>query len=168
MRTLETERLILRDWKETDLDDMFVFLSNPNVTIPEGSSPCETIEKCKAVLDYLISAKNNYAIELKATGSVIGSIGLNEDAKGNKQARNLGYSLAEAYWNQGIITEALTVVIANAKEITNILSILHHNNPKTERLLAKFGFRQVDVIKNVKREVDTEYHDEPYYILKLK
>ena len=83
MPTLETERLILRDWRETDLEDMFVFLSNPNVTIPEGASPCKTLEECKRVLDYLIEEKNSYAIEWKENGIVIGSIGLNEDAKKN-------------------------------------------------------------------------------------
>lgn len=58
MRTLETGRLILRGWRETDLEDMFVFLSNPNVTIPEGASPCKTLGECKRVLDYLIKKKN--------------------------------------------------------------------------------------------------------------
>ena len=118
MRTLETERLILRDWKETDLNDIFICLSNPRVTIPEGSSPCESIEDCECVLDYLILVKNNYAIELKENASVIGGIGLNEDTKGNPNARNLGFYLAEEYWNKGIMTEALTIVIANAKEVT--------------------------------------------------
>ena len=167
MRTLETERLILRDWKETDLKDIFICLSNPRVTIPEGSSVCESVEKCKCVLDYLILVKNNYAIVLKENASVIGGIGLNEDAKGNPNARNLGFYLAEEYWNKGIMTEALTTVIANAKEVTEVLSATHNNNPKTEHILTKLGFKQVDVIKNVKRKVDVENHDEPYYILEL-
>lgn len=168
MRTLETQRLILRDWKEIDLNDMFHCISNPRVTIPEGSSPCENVEKCKVVLDYLISAKNNYAIELKETGTVIGGIALNQDAKGRECVRNLGFYLAEEYWNQGIMSEALATVIANAKEIANMLSATHNNNPKSEHLLIKFGFKQVDVIKNVKRKVDIDYHDEPYYELELK
>ena len=167
MRTLETERLILRDWKETDLNDIFICLSNPRVTIPEGSSPCESIEDCKCVLDYLILVKNNYAIELKENASVIGGIGLNEDTKGNPNARNLGFYLAEEYWNKGIMTQALTTVIANAKEVTEVLSASHNNNPKTDHILTNLGFKQVDVIKNVKRKVDVEYHDEPYYILEL-
>jgi RimJ/RimL family protein N-acetyltransferase len=39
MRTLETERLILRDWKMSDLDDYFKLRSNPNITIPDGDLP---------------------------------------------------------------------------------------------------------------------------------
>lgn len=167
METLITNRLILRDWKAEDLDDLFAVLSNPNVTVPAGSSPVQTREKCKEVLDYLIAKKNNYAIEYKASGLVIGGIGLNEDSKKNKDTLNLGFYLSEAFWNQGIMTEALTAVIENAKKITSRLSATHHNNPKTQHILEKFGFRQVDVIRNVKRKANSEAHDEPYFVLVL-
>ncbi|MBE6666602.1 MAG: GNAT family N-acetyltransferase [Ruminococcaceae bacterium] len=168
MRTLETERLILRDWRENDLHDMYAFLSNPNVTIPDGSSPCQSLSECKRVLDYLIEKKQNYAIELKENGKAIGNISLNRDAKGNDFARNLGYCLAEEYWHRGIMTEALRAVIAEAKNITKFLSATQNNNAKSEHLLKKFGFREVGAIRNVKRKFDAEYHDEPYYILILE
>ena len=167
METLKTERLILRDWKIGDLDDLFAVLSNPDVTIPAGSSPVETREKCKEVLDYLISKRNNYAIEYKASGAVIGAIGLNEDCKKDEGTRNLGFYLSEEFWNRGLMTEALTAVIANAKGRITRLSATHYNNPKTHHLLQKFGFRQVDVIRNVKRKADSQAHDEPYYVLNL-
>ena len=167
MKTLETDRLILRDWENKDLDDLFAILSNPNVSVPEGSTPVKTKEKCDAVLNYLIMQKNSYAIELKSTGSVIGGIGLNEDAKGEKETRNLGFYLAEEYWNRGIMTEALTAVIESVKEITSRLSATQYNNPKSEHLLIKLGFQQVDVIRNIKRKVDVKQHTEPSYLLKL-
>ena len=167
MKRLETNRLILRDWNEQDLNDLFIILSNPNVALPSDSSPITTLCKCKNILDYLIDMKNNYAIELKSTGHIIGTIGLNEDAKRNTDTRNLGFSLAEEFWNQGIMTEALTVVIANAKSITKKLSATHKQNPKTEHILKKFGFQQVDVIHNIQRRANEVPHDEPYYILIL-
>ena len=167
IKTLETDRLILRDWESTDADDLFAILSNPLVTVPEGSSPAKTKEECNAVLNYLITQKSGYAIVLKTSGSVIGGIGLNEDAKGDKATRNLGFYLAEEYWNRGIMTEALTVVIANAKEITDRLSATQYNNPKSEHLLNKMGFLQTDVLRNVKRKIDAGPHDEPYYLLVL-
>ena len=168
MRTLETERLILRDWRESDLHDMYAFLSKPTVTIPDGSSPCKTWGECKRVLDYLIEKKQNYAIEWKENGKVIGNVSLNRDVKGNECVRNLGFCLAEEYWNRGIMTEALAKVIPYAKEVTGVLSATQNQNSKSAHLLKKFGFKQVDVIKNVKRKIDSEYHDEPYYILILK
>lgn len=65
------------------------------------------------------------------------------------------------------MSEALKEVIANAKETADMLSATHNNNAKTDHLLKKFGFRCVDTIKNIQRNVDAEVHDGPYYLLKL-
>lgn len=162
MRTLKTERLILRDWKESDLEDYYTFCSDPNVTIPDGYLPM-TLDNCKKVLDYMISAKSHYAIELKETGKVIGNIGLSEDILGNNNARNIGYVLAEEYWNNGYMTEALRAVIQN---VNCILSATCYNNPKSVHILDKLGFTQESIIHDVKREIDNIEHDEPYYTLK--
>ena len=149
------------------MNDLFTILSNPNVALSADSSPITSLRECKAVLDYLIQAKTNYAVELKSIGRVIGTTGLNEDAKGNADTRNLGFSLAEEFWNQGIMTEALAAVIANAKGIADKLSALHKQNPKTEHILKKFGFQQVDIIRNIQRKAGEIPHEEPYYILIL-
>ena len=62
MKTLETDRLILRDWS---LDDI----------------GCEVYDE--GVIRYLIEVQNNYAVILKENGMIIGTIGLNEDADNN-------------------------------------------------------------------------------------
>ena len=94
MKTLETKRLILRDWTDEDL-----------------GCGIHTDE----IIKYLIEAKNNYAVVFKETGAVIGTIGLNEDADDNEKRRNVGVRIAEQYRNVGLISEALTEVFANNK-----------------------------------------------------
>lgn len=168
MKTLETKRLILRDWEITDLDDYFAFKSNPNVTIPDGRLPKKSKEEYLPELKYLMHAKNNYALILKETGRVIGSVGLNEDADGNESARNVGFMLDESYWNQGLMTEALMEIIINAIEITPMLSMTHaKGNTRTEHIAKKLGFTYLKTFSNIKRESDESPHDELYYILKL-
>ena len=168
MKTLETKRLILRDWELTDLDDYFVFKSNPNVTIPDGSLPKKYKEECLPELKYLIHVKNNYALVLKETGKVIGSVGLNEDTDGNENARNVGFVLDESYWNQGLMTEALKEIIANASEITSCLSCIHAaGNTRTEHIIKKLGFKYIKIFHNIKRESDIYPHDDLYYLLEL-
>jgi len=39
MKTLETERLILRDWAENDVDDLFALMSDPSHAGPDGKLP---------------------------------------------------------------------------------------------------------------------------------
>jgi ribosomal-protein-alanine N-acetyltransferase len=169
MRTLETERLILRDWKMSDLDDYFKIMSNPNVAIPEGSLPQKSKDECLPTFKYLLQAKNNYALVFKETMKVIGSVGLNEDADGNENARNLGFCLDEEYWNQGIMTEALRTIISNAVEITPMLSMGHvRGNTKTEHIAKKLGFIYTKTFPNVKYESNELPQDLLYYILRFK
>lgn len=167
MQILETERLILRDWSINDVEDAFLFYSNPNCMIPQGDFPVTSKEECAKIIEYFVSAKNNYAIVLKERNLVIGSIGLNEDAMGNSDIRNVGYILSEQSWNQGIMSEALKAVIANASSFSSALSAICCNNPKSKRLLEKFGFKIVNTIAGVKKAVDEQSHDVPYYILNL-
>lgn len=169
MKTIESERLILRDWEMSDLDDYFKLMSNPNITISDGCLPKKTREECLPTFRYLLQAKNNYALVLKDTRAVIGSVGLNEDADNNEDARNLGFFLDEAYWNQGLMTEALRAIIPNAIEITSMLSMGHaKGNTRTEHIAKKLGFTYTKTFSNIKRESDELPHDDLYYILKLK
>ena len=66
MKTLETDRLILRDWT---LDDI----------------GCDVYDE--GTIRFLISARNNYAVVLKESGEVIGTIGINEDAANRSQCK---------------------------------------------------------------------------------
>lgn len=92
MKTLETDRLILRDWT---LDDI----------------GCDVYDE--GTIRFLISARNNYAVVLKESGEVIGTIGINEDAANDPDARNVGVSILEQYRNKGLMSEALTCAIQN-------------------------------------------------------
>ena len=65
MKKIETERLILRDWDELDLDDMYTIVSNPTINKTMGTTPVTTKDKCHELLQYLIEKRNNYAMELK-------------------------------------------------------------------------------------------------------
>jgi len=169
MRTLDTERLILKDWELSDLDDYYAIMSNPAVAVSEGSMPSQTKDACLPILQYFMQAKNNYALVLKETGHVIGSVGLNEDADGNQDARNVGFMLEETYWNRGLMTEALRAIIANAAEITSILSCGHTvENAKTKHIIEKLGFKYVKTFHDIKKYNDAMGHDLLYYTLRLR
>ena len=68
---LETDRLILREWKECDLNDFFEYASVDGVGQMAGWAPHENIEKSKLILDLFISEKKTLALELKENGKVI-------------------------------------------------------------------------------------------------
>ena len=145
MKTLETTRLILRDWTNEDL-----------------GCGIHTDE----IIKYLIEAKNNYAVVLKETGVVIGTIGLNEDADDNPNRRNVGVRIAEQYRNIGLMSEALTEVFASnkGKEFSWFCKV---DDERSRHLAEKFGFEYIKTFPKVQRnekEVPTDYF---YYVLKL-
>ena len=147
MKMLETERLVLRDWTLKDIG-------------------CQVYDE--NTIRYLISVKNNYAVVLKENGLVIGTIGLNEDADGNPNTRNVGIRLLESYRNKGLMSEALTCVIHNVNDITKELSYLCMSEDKRSQHIAeKHGFRYVKTFYNVQRTASDDPKDFYYYRLVL-
>ncbi len=108
--TLETERLILRPFREDDAEAMFNgWASDPEVTKYLTWDVHENIDTTKFILDMWIKEyddpkKLNFAIELKSDGSLIGGI----DVVGydDEGVPVIGYDLSRKYWNNGYMTEA--------------------------------------------------------------
>ena len=158
MKTLETDRLIIRSWEIQDIDDLFEYAQNPNVGLSAGWKPHENKEETMNILLSFISGKEVWAIEHKDHRKVIGSIGIHEDQKRKyDQSKMLGYVLSEAYWGHGLMTEAAKRVIQYAFETTqiNVLSVYHYpGNIKSKRVIEKCGFvyegvlRQASVLFN--------------------
>ena len=94
-----------------------------------------------------------WAIELKETGEAIGCIGYFVYGESNihigENDAEPGYWIAKPYWNQGICTEALELLIDycfNEKGFDNLWSDFFVNNPASGRVMEKCGFRDTGQI----------------------
>ena len=163
---LETERLIIRRWQEGDIDGLRSIIFDADVIVPAGGEVCKCEEDCKETLLFLTKSEGDYAVQLKDSGVVIGNICVNGDAKNDENTRNLGYCFAKAHWNKGYLSEALCAIIEYSKGFANALSATQHNNEKSEYILKKFGFKQVDSVKQTLNDGSFVYV--PYYLLELK
>ena len=147
---LETERLILRPWREADLNDFYEYASVDGVGQMAGWPPHENIEISKMILDSFIAGKKTFALEEKATGKVIGSIGIEEaerreadERTAKKRGRELGYVLNKDYWGRGLMPEAVKRVIQYAFEEQGwdfLLCGHFHDNLQSKRVIEKSGF----------------------------
>lgn len=111
---IETKRLILRKYKITDLNDYWQYVSAPNVGPCCGWEPYTDIEKAKERLIYEISNEGQYAIELKSTHKVIGSIEImkpSDESDALENAKEIGYISNPQYWGNGYMTEALHAIV---------------------------------------------------------
>lgn len=144
MKTLITERLILRDWRKSDIG-------------------CDV--HSEDAIRYLIDAKNNYAVVLKENSKVIGTIGLNEDADGKANVRNVGIRIIDQYQNQGLMSEALKAVIAVAYTITDTLSwFCMADDKRSQHIAEKFGFTYVKTFSKEQYNLQSDMY---YYVLRL-
>ena len=144
---LETARLILRPWEESDLADFYEYASVDGVGQMAGWAPHKSMEESKAILKLFAEGKKTFAIVERHTWKAIGSIGLEErDAPGeiSGQGRELGYVLSKAYWGRGLMPEAVEAVIRYCFDTLNWdwLTCCHFiPNHQSQRVIEKSGFQ---------------------------
>ena len=113
---LKTDRLILREWKETDLNDFFEYARVDGVGQMAGWRPHKSLDESATILKMFIDGKKTFAVVLKENNKAIGSIGIEKlsteiDGYENFVGRELGYVLNKDYWGQGLMPEAVKTVI---------------------------------------------------------
>lgn len=146
---LETPRLILRAWEKSDVSDLFEYAQVDGVGQMAGWQPHESIDVSAEILNRFIQGKKTFALCLKETCKVIGSLGI-EQLSGERAiqsrflGRELGYVLSKDFWGRGLMPEAAKAVIDYC------FSVLHYDfltcghfvrNTQSRRVIEKCGFR---------------------------
>jgi len=159
---LETENIILRPFKETDLYDLNEYAKVPGVGEMAGWAHHKSMEESKEVLDMFMNGKKTFAVVYKESGKVIGSIGIeryNEDYAGEKykplKCREIGYVLSRDYWGRGIMPEAASKVISYCFDVLLLDAVFcgyFKRNNQSKRVNEKLGFKYV-----CDREYTTRY-----------
>ena len=117
-KTIETQRLLLRPFKPSDTDDLYEYASVDGVGEMAGWHHHESIDKTKEILNMFISEDKVFAVVLKESNKVIGSLGI--EAYGMEEeltefngyrGREIGYVLSKDYWGQGLMPEAVKAII---------------------------------------------------------
>ena len=156
---IETERLILRGWKETDAEDFYEYAKVDGVGQMAGWLPHKNIEESRTVLGLFIREKKTFAIELKENGKVIGSLGLEEREESlpvpeESMGREIGYAIGKDYWGRGLVPEAVKAVIDYCfKELDfDWLTCGHFvRNHQSRRVVEKCGFRYIkDIVHHTR------------------
>ncbi len=144
---LETSRLVLRPWRETDAESLYEYAKNPLVG-PSAKWPVHTsVENSRQIIRDVLSADEIYAVTIKNDDTAIGSIGLliggKSDLDINADEAEIGYWIGEPYWGRGFIPEAAREIIRHA--LTDLkIAILwcgyFDGNEKSKRVGEKCGF----------------------------
>lgn len=146
---LETERLKLRAWQESDLQpfaelnaDKDVMHYFPSVLTREQSD--NLADKFQhLILDH---GWGFWAVELKATGQFIGFTGLNTQPEQFifSPCVEIGWRFAKQYWHQGYATEAAKACLKfafEALQLNEVVSFTAVHNTASEHVMQRLGMQ---------------------------
>lgn len=147
---LETERLFLRQFNDSDLEAFLAYRNDPEVAIYQGWDIPYPREKAVKFIDHMKSAVPiqsqwlQVALELKSAQQMIGDVAFFIKNNDERQAM-IGYSLARPFWGQGYAFEAVTCLLAylfDELELHRVSAECDVENVSSWRLLERLGFRR--------------------------
>lgn len=148
--TLETDRLVLRKWRESDREPFASM--NTNEAVMRFFPRHYTSEESNNFIDAnqrLLHERGwaNWAVEIAHSGHFAGFTGLSHPAPWHPCAGSveIGWRLHNDYWGRGIATEAATRVLAygfNDVGLKEIISFTAHCNLPSIAVMKKLGMRQ--------------------------
>ena len=169
---LETERLILREFKIEDADDMYHhWASDEKVTRYLTWPPHQSVEDTKQLLALWIQSYEkgdsyNWGIVVKDKSTLIGNISVtNIDQKTNTV--EIGYCIGQPYWGHGYVAEALKEVISYLfKEGYDLVRARHDkNNPRSGQVMIKAGMKYEGTLRKYAKNNQGVADDVVYSIL---
>ncbi|MFD1737593.1 GNAT family N-acetyltransferase [Bacillus salitolerans] len=154
LKVLETKRLRLRRITSDDLNDMFEYGSNEDVSEFVSWNTHQSISDTKNFLDFVLKQyeeeKNLFwGIEYKNEKKLIGTIDFVSLSTKHKIGE-IGYVLSKEYWGKGIMTEAAGEVINygfNELELVRIQARCFTENIGSEKVMIKTGMTYEGTIR---------------------
>lgn len=144
---LETQRLILRPWEDTDAQELYRHARDPLVGPAAGWPPHASVEDSLGIIRNVLSSEGTFAVVLKSTGRAAGSASIMRGDAGtaNKRAdeAEIGYWIGREYWGQGLIPEAVCELLRVCFEELNCSGVwcgYYEGNDKSRRVQEKCGF----------------------------
>lgn len=172
MKSIESDRLLLRSWSKHDYQDLFEYASDPRVGNNAGCSLLKTNDQAIEVISNYINADRSYAIFLKSENKVIGSIGMDnltpdESMKQFVQCY-IGFAINPKYWGNGYATEAVrsfTNSLFVESDMDLIWSSHYYFNERSKNVLNKCGFEYKFTRESIIKAFGNTQVSELFYIL---
>lgn len=146
---LTTERLILRDFVESDWEAVLAYQQDPlylRYNEWTSRSPEEVRQFIQMFLDHqrqIPRIKFQFAVTLKSTGQLIGNCGVRRDSPEMREG-DMGYELNPGHWGHGYATEAARAVLGfgfSHIHLQRVTAWCVADNVGSARVLQKLGMR---------------------------
>lgn len=146
---LETKRLILRDWKDSDLEPFAELNANPDVMayFPSVLSKSESDHLALTIRNKIESEGwGPWAVELKTTQQFIGVVGLQRVDVNLPVAPGveIAWRLAKSHWGRGYATEAAKASLEYATDVLKVDQVISFTatlNTRSQAVMKKIGMQ---------------------------
>ena len=150
--SIQTQRLTIRRFEESDAADLYEYLSDPQVYKYEPGEPISLVQTQNCAID-MANNPNFWAVELRNEHKVIGQLYFSQQEPKHLLTWELGYIMSSKYQKQGYGSEAAQALVEYGFTEFAAHRIQAHCNPANTaswKLLEKIGFRREGLLrKNV-------------------
>ena len=151
---LETRRLVLRHLRPSDLNDVYEYASDPEVSRYTLWDTHLSLDESRLFLEFIIDQHRRgegmvWAVTLRETGKMIGTCGFGT-LKPRDSRAELGFALSRRYWNQGITTEAVAAVLRfvfTEMKLNRLEARCDIDNVASARVLEKSGMKFEGILR---------------------
>jgi [ribosomal protein S5]-alanine N-acetyltransferase len=142
---LQTSRLILRSFREEDIDAMAELFANPDFmrfSLGVFIERKQTVAFIEKVMGWdRLGIPSQFAVVPRGEYAIVGYCGFYHHAEVPGEIE-IGYRLHPDYWNRGLITEAAGAVRDHAfrdRKLSRVISLIHPENSPSRRVAEKNG-----------------------------
>ena len=153
MATIETERLILRDFAMSDWDVLNAIVADPAVTRHMHFATWDEVKRRQWLTRMVQNTSrphpwhDNWAIALHSSGQLIGWLYIGASREAAEQGiRGCGYAVDPRFWGQGYMTEALRAAFTYEFAVLGVQHIVADcdvPNTASARVMQKSGMTYV-------------------------
>lgn len=174
---IETERLVLRAWKDADAPALFALARDPEIGPRAGWPPHESEAASLDTIRNVLRGPESYAMALRVedgaepAGTLVGAIALKDGRFITALTEyEVGYWVGAPYWGRGYAPEAMAALIAHARGnlgATAIWAGHYAGNMQSRRVMEKCGLAYVRTDHAVDVPLLGEVRDEDVLRLEL-
>ena len=166
---IETERLILRRYKETDIDAIYDIITDKRLSTYIKYPELTKEQELECIKEWIKEADDSkyerWVIERKKDDAIVGNIDVNTVVKKHNYC-NVGYTIRYDYWGNGYAAEALEAVSNHLLEESGYYLVecsCNELNKQSSRVMEKAGFKKDGYIANRRLNKDGTYSGVEYY-----
>lgn len=149
--TLTTDRLVLRPFREDDLDAYHAVIASDEVVAALASGPVTRDDAWQQMAVFLgqwaLRGHGQWAVEERASGRLLGRAGLHQPERVDWPGLEVGWTLHPDAWGHGYATEAGQVAIDHAfgtLDRDEVVSVIAPDNTRSQAVARRLGLTWVE------------------------